>query len=58
MIMKIMIRNFKPEDVAQISALGKKYNKAVSDSSLQKAVGGMNCLTVFIKRTDEIKDCP
>ncbi len=56
--MKIMIRNFKPEDVAQISALGKKYNKAVPDSSLQKAVVGMNCLTVFIKRTDEIKDCP
>jgi hypothetical protein len=34
---KIIIRNFKPDDVARISGLDKKYNKAVPDSSAVQA---------------------
>lgn len=34
---KILIRNFKPEDVAGISRLDKKYNKAYPDTSVVQA---------------------
>ncbi len=34
---KIVIRNFKPEDVPQISGLDKKYSKVFPDSSAVQA---------------------
>jgi hypothetical protein len=34
---KIIVRNFKPEDVAQISRLDKKYNKVFPDSPVVQA---------------------
>lgn len=64
--MKIVIRNFKPGDVAPISRLQKKYNKAVPDSSIVQAEvynspefeGGKNVFCAFNEEDELVGYAP